>query len=514
MQESNVNFDNPSLLQMSGVRKRFGATIALDGVDLEVGAGKVHAIIGENGAGKSTLMKILSGTIRPDSGSLMYRSSSRYPSTPLEARSWGIAHVHQELSLCSHLSVAENIFLGLEPSTAGWIQRRKLYKDTSEILALLDHAAIAPHRRVADLTIADRQIVEIARALAQQASLILMDEPTSSLQDADVERFFGFMRHLTAHGTSFIYISHFLEEVRRIADTYTVLRDGRTVLSGQLNEVSDGQLVTAMVGRAVDDEKTFRSMGAATAADCVLSVRSLAAQPAVRNASFDLNRGEILGIAGLIGSGRTDLLRALFGLQSANAGTIKLAGKLLPLKATPESRIKSGIGYLSEDRKGEGVALSLPVVDNITLTNAASFSRAGWINLVRQREQAARWVHQVKIKTASVNAPVSSLSGGNQQKVAFARLLHQGCTVLLLDEPTRGVDIASKMQIYELIAALARAGKAILMVSSYLPELFSICNRLAVMRRGVLSETRPIEEWTPASVLHEAIGTGQEGFNH
>lgn len=490
------------LLEISDLKKCFGATLALDGVDLAMRRGEVHAIIGENGAGKSTLMNILSATVHPDSGSIRFQGAPYHPDGPLAARRHGIAHVHQELSLCPHLSVAENIFLGIEPQRSGWLDRRTLNRQAADILETFQHPAIRPELLVADLTIAARQVVEICRALAQRASLILMDEPTSSLQREDVERLFQFIRRLRNSGIAIIYISHFLEEVREIADTCTVLRDGKSVATGPLADFTDQEMISAMVGRPV--KELFPARIPAAPSDCALDVQGLSA-PGVRRIDLEVKRGEILGIAGLIGSGRTELLRTLFGLQKAHQGNTRAFGKPLPLQSTPTARIARGIGYLSEDRKGEGLALALSVADNITLTNFSSCSRCGWIDLPKQKKQAQQQADSVQVRTTSMDHPVQKLSGGNQQKVAIARLLHQGCELFLLDEPTRGVDVGSKAQIYETIVSLARSGKAVLMVSSYLPELFGICDRLAVMGRGRLSPARPIGEWTPEAVMHAAI---------
>jgi ribose transport system ATP-binding protein len=499
-----------AFLQISGLQKRFGATPALDGVDLAVRKGEVHAIIGENGAGKSTLMNILAASLRPDAGAITLQGLPYRPANQLEGRRRGIAHIHQELSLCSHLSVAENIFLGMEPRHSGWLDRRRLNGDAEELLKTFHHPAITPQRRVSDLPLSARQIVEICRALAQHASLILMDEPTSSLQRADVERLFLLIRRLRESGISVIYISHFLEEVREIADTCTVLRDGKSVITGPIQDLSNERLITAMVGRSVNELFPAHSpRSQAAISECVLEVKHLAAPPAVREASLQLRRGEILGIAGLIGSGRTELVRALFGLEKAHTGEINAFGKPLPLYGPPETRIARGVGYLSEDRKGEGLALSLSVADNITFTNFASCSRRGWIDLSKQQEQAQKSAHAVSVRAASMDVAIQKLSGGNQQKAAIARLLHQGCDIFLLDEPTRGVDVTSKAQIYALIVSLARSGKAILVVSSYLPELFGLCDRLAVMNRGCLSAARPIGEWTPESALQSAIGSSE-----
>lgn len=502
-----TNATESPLLEISGVTKRFGATRALDGVDLSVRRGEVHALIGENGAGKSTLMNILSAAIQPDQGSIRFNATDYRPSGPLDARRHGIAHIHQELSLCPHLSVAENVFLGIEPQQAGWLDKGELNERTAAILESFHHPAITPHRRVADLPIAARQIVEICRALAMRASLILMDEPTSSLQRADVERLFEFIRRLRDSGISIIYISHFLEEVREVAGSFTVLRDGKSVLTGELHTTPNTELLAAMVGRTVTD--LFPPRTASSGYDGVLQAENLSAPPGLHHASLELRRGEVLGIAGLIGSGRTELLRALFGLEKATAGSIRIGGKTLPLHRAPETRIANGIGYLSEDRRGEGLTGSLSVADNVTLTNFGSCSRAGWIDLGAQLVQAQRAADSVRVKAAGMNVPVQKLSGGNQQKIALARLLHQGCEVFLLDEPTRGVDVGSKAQIYDVILSLTRAGKAVLMVSSYLPELFGICDRLAVMCRGRLSPVRMIREWTPESVLDAATGSAE-----
>jgi len=477
-----------SLLRLRGLRKRFGATLALDGVDLEVASGEVHALIGENGAGKSTLLNILSGIHRADSGEMSLADAPYAPAGPAEARSRGVAHVHQELALCPHLPVAENIFLGVEPARRGWLRRDLLFDRAVALLAEFGRSEIDPRRRTGDLSLPDRQVVEICRALACDARVILMDEPTSSLQRANVERLFRLINQLRERGIAIVYISHFLEEVREIADRYTVLRDGRSVDGGELRAVRDEQLIEQMVGRAIDgvvDRERRPS------SDVVLDVRDLAAPPRLHQAGFELHRGEILGIAGLIGSGRTELIRAIFGL-TPSTGRIVMRG--------------NGIGYLSEDRKGEGLALQMSVADNVTITGFSRCAHAGWIDRARQLAQSESIMQRLRIKAPSARAAVHRLSGGNQQKVALGRLLHQDPDVLLLDEPARGVDVGSKSDVYREIGKLAAEGKAILVVSSYLPELFSICDRLAVMTRGRLSAARPISEWTPVSVMEAAIG--------
>ena len=494
-------------LKLSNIRKAFGPTIALDGVDLELRSGEVHALIGENGAGKSTLMNIIAGALKPDEGRIELDGRPYSPSSPLEARTNGIALIHQELSLCPHLSVAENVLMGIESSHFGWLDRDQLTSRTSEVLRTFHHADIRPEKRVGDLPVAARQIVEISRALAAKARIILMDEPTSSLQRDDVANLFQLIRRLSSEGISVIYISHFLEEVRQIADRFTVLRDGRSVATGDIAAITDDELIAKMVGRAQQNLFPERKNKNAIH-ETILDVRNLAAPPLLKDASFELRRGEILGIAGLMGSGRTPLLRAIFGLEPPTSGTIAVNKNALPRgRSTPAMRLVEGVGYLSEDRKSDGLTLNQSLSDNVTVTKFDTCSRLGWLDLRAQRKQAERLVNALKIKTRGVQQAVGSLSGGNQQKVALARLLHQDADVLLLDEPTRGIDIGSKAQVYETIAACAEQNKAVLMVSSYLPELFGMCDRLAVMSRGRLSEVKPIDQWTPESVLQAAVAT-------
>src|SRR5688572_24690653 len=497
----------PIALSLKGIRKSFGPTMALDAVDLELRAGEVHALIGENGAGKSTLMNVIAGALKPDGGTMQIDGQTYSPASPLDARTHGIALIHQELSLCPHLSVAENVLMGIESSRFGWLDREKLNTRTSDVLRTFNHADIRPEKRVGELSVAARQIVEISRALAARARIILMDEPTSSLQRDDVAHLFTLIRKLSSEGISVIYISHFLEEVRQIADRFTVLRDGRSVANGDISTTSDDELIATMVGRAQQNLFPGRKATNATH-ETILEVRNLASPPLLKDASFDLRRGEILGIAGLMGSGRTPLLRAIFGLEPPASGTISVNKKALPRgRNTPAMRLIEGVGYLSEDRKDDGLTLNQSLADNVTVTKFDTCSRWGWLDLPAQRRQAEKLVTALKIKTRGVQQPVGALSGGNQQKVVVARLLHQDADILLLDEPTRGIDIGSKAQVYETIAECAVQNKAVLMVSSYLPELFGMCDRLAVMSRGKLSEVKPIDQWTPESVLQVAVGT-------
>ncbi len=498
--------ESAPLLEATGIARRFGPTIALDGVDFAVRPGEVHALIGENGAGKSTLMNVLVGGVRPDQGEMRLGGELYAPASPHEARRRGIALIHQELSLCPHLSVADNILLGAESARHGWIDRRETRRRALEALASFDHPEIRPERRVAALPLAARQVVEICRALAADARILLMDEPTGSLPRADADRLFDLIRRLAADGMAIVYISHFLEEIREVAHRYSVLRDGRSVDTGDLAAVGDDRLIASMVGREMGG--LFPDRASRTPGDVVLDIDNLAAPPGLLQASFKLRRGEILGIAGLMGSGRTELVRALYGLDRVAGGTVRVRGVGVAARGqTPAARVRQGFGYLSEDRKGEGLALPLSVADNLTLTRLSACSRiGGWLDLRRQRLLAGRWIGSLGIRARSALQPVRALSGGNQQKVSLGRLLHQDAEILLLDEPTRGIDIGSKAQVYEAIAQAAAAGRAVLMVSSYLPELFGMADRLAVMRRGRLSAARAIADWTPQSVLAEAIG--------
>ena len=503
--------DGAAVLRVAGVTKRFGATIALDGVDFSVAAGEVHALVGENGAGKSTLMNILSGAVHLDSGEMAIDGRPYAPTSPRAARRSGIALIHQELSLCPHLTVTENILLGAECSRLGWIDRDASRRRTQELLDNFSHPEIRPDRLVGDLPLAARQVVEICRALAADARILLMDEPTGAFQRDDTERLFAIIRRLASRGVALVYISHFLEEVREIADRYTVLRNGKSVDSGRISDASRYQLIVKMIGRSVSDH--FPARARDSKGKVVLNVTGLSAPHGLEEASFELRSGEILGIFGLIGSGRSELIRALFALDAASGGRIVLDGQALGLRtATPAERLAQGFGYLSEDRKQEGLALALSVTDNLTVTRLSPFSRVfGWLNLARQRAATLRWIEVLRIRVASPDQHVGALSGGNQQKVAVGRLLHQDAALLLLDEPTRGIDVGSKERVYEVVAQCAREGKAVLMVSSYLPELFGMCDRLAVMHRGRLSPVLPVAAWTPARALAAAVGAPAAG---
>jgi ribose transport system ATP-binding protein len=490
------------LLEMRGVVKSFGASRALTGVSLDVEAGEVHALIGENGAGKSTLMKVLSGAYRPDAGTMTLGGVPYAPRGPREARERGVAMIYQELTTAPHLTVEANVMLGQERVALGMVRRREHRRLVAEALALLEHPEIRSDTIAGRLSVAAQQLVEVARALVSNARVIVFDEPTSSLTERDAERLFTVIDRLRARGLAIVYISHFLEEVRRIAGRYTVLRDGATVASGLMEETTLEAIIAAMVGR--DLTEMFPHVPHTRGAP-VLELSGLAQKTVLKGADLVVHRGEILGIAGLVGAGRTELLRAIFGLDPVRRGTIVVKG-ISGIHSSPRRRIAQGLGFLSEDRKGEGIALARSIEDNVSYSSLGDYSRWGWLNLRRRRAEVVRWMEWLRVKASGPQQATLALSGGNQQKVALARLLHQRADVLLLDEPTRGIDVGSKAEIYRLLGALAAEGKAIVMVSSYLPELFGICDRIAVMSRGVLSEARPRAEWTEQSLM--AVATG------
>jgi ribose transport system ATP-binding protein len=492
---------------MRGVEKRFGAVRALSGVDLELRPAEVHALIGENGAGKSTLMKVLAGALAPDDGEMRLDGEPYRPKSPLDARRRGVAMIYQELTLAPQLSVEANVMLGRETHRAGILDRRSMRRRARAALTELGHSSLDPRRPVAELGPATRQIVEIARALAHDARIVILDEPTSSLSKPETEQLFSVMRRLRDRGLGLIYISHFLDEVARIADRFTVLRDGRSVGSGPMREVSTASLIERMAGRAIDEAfpRVPHEPGPPLAEAAQLRGRRLP-----REASLVLHRGEILGIAGLVGAGRTELLRVLFGLDPLREGRITIDG-VTDQGRPPATRLAQGMGLVSEDRKDEGLALSMSIADNVTLSRPRPFAPYGVLRKRARTAVAERFVEQLGIRCRSVNDAVSTLSGGNQQKVAIARLLHHDVDIALLDEPTRGIDVGSKVEVYRLMGELAARSKAVVFVSSYVPELLGVADRIAVMHRGVLGPPRAAAEWTEAAILDEAARGAEEG---
>ncbi len=495
----------PALLHVAGLSKSFGATQALSNVQLSLRPAEVHALLGENGAGKSTLLKILAGTDRADAGSLELSGLRYAPSTPQQAQALGVAYVSQEPALCPDLSVAENILLGALPGRFGLLDRSEQRRRAGTALArVLPEGAPLPDltRRAGDLGQGDRQLVCLARALAQsECRILILDEPTSTLNSNEAERLFSVVRELTRRGIAVLYVSHFLEEVERIADRYTVLRDGRFVHSGELAETTRSELVSLMAGREVQElfPRSARSPG-----EVVLDLSEVAGERLPVSASLTLRTGEVLGIAGLLGAGRSELLRAIFGLDKVKSG--KLRVKAVLGAASPARRLAQGVGLLSEDRKREGLAEALSLGDNITLSKLESLGSFGFVSPARRDSLARSYLQRLGVRARGPDQLARDLSGGNQQKICFARLLHHGADVLLLDEPTRGVDVASRADLYRIIDELAARGNAVLMISSYLPELLGVCDRIAVMVRGTLGAARPARELSEHGLLLEATG--------
>ena len=490
----------PPVLRMAGIRKTYGATCALDDVTFELRPGDIHALLGENGAGKSTLVKVLSGAVKPDSGTMLIENVAYAPSSPLDGRRRGISMIYQELNLAPHLTVEENIMLGREVHSAGFLDRREMKKRVREALEFVHHPEISPDIPVRKLSVGAKQVVEIARALMHEAKILVMDEPTSSLSQEDSLRLFDIVRRLKTQGVSVIYISHFLEEVQKVADTFTVLRDGKNAGSGTMEGASLEEIIQLMVGQKLTEmfPRIAHSKG-----DVILSVKNFKGRNMASGVSLDLHRGEILGIAGLVGSGRTEMLRTVFGLDPLESGRIEVSGAS-PGRHAPWTRIAMGMGLLSEDRGGEGLALSMTIADNVALSDFSPYRRRGLLSVNAQRKAVQGWIGEMKIKARGPNEKVINLSGGNQQKVALARLMHQGADILLLDEPTRGIDVVSKAQIYEWIGELAAHGKAVLFVSSYLPELLGVCDRIAVFHRGSLVDARGAADWDARSLMTAA----------
>jgi len=495
-------------LEMFEIRKAFGATQALDGVSLAVRPGEVHALIGENGAGKSTLMKTLSGAITADSGSMKLDGVSYSPRRPSQAREQGVSMIYQELSIVPHLSVLENILLGCEKTIGGVVLNYPgMAKIAREALAQLDHADLPLHQLAGNLSVAEQQIVEIARSIAVGCRILVFDEPTSSLTQADVKRLFALIERLKKQNIAIVYISHFLEEVREISDTFTVLRDGKSVGSGITKDVSNQEIIAMMVGRQVD---RLYPRSPRTPGEILLEVKHVAGTSKPSDASLTLRRGEVLGIAGLVGAGRTEFLRTLFGLDAVKNGEIKVGG--YSGHGSPRKRWSQGVGYVSEDRKVEGLAITRSIAENITLSKLNGLGPFGTVFPKTQQIAAQKWINQLQIKCRQPSQEVGGLSGGNQQKVAVARLLHHDVDVLLLDEPTRGIDVGAKATIYEWIDALASGkidgrARAIIIISSYLPELMGICDRIAVMCRGKLERSYAVCDVTEHQLMLDATGT-------
>lgn len=487
------------LLEMHGIVKTFPGVRALDGVDLDVRPGEVHCLLGQNGAGKSTLIKVLAGAHRPDDGAVMWRGEHVHLSTPDAAIALGISTIYQELDLVDGLTVAENIFLGHELSRGGLLRRGETQRRAKELLGRLGHSEIRPEREVGDLSAAGQQIVSMARALSHDTSLIVMDEPSAVLDQQEVANLFRTIRELTAQGVAVVYISHRLEEIRQIGDRVTVLKDGRTVATGlSARETTTPELIQRMTGRDIEyvfPPRTGRDHAAAQ----VLTVEDLALKGSFSDVSFQVAAGEILGLAGLVGSGRSEILEAVYGARRGT-GRVTVDGKRLT-RGSVNAAVKAGVGLAPEERKSQGLLLDEAVYRNITVSSLKRFSRAGFLDHGAERTAAHELTRALDVRPPGVNRPVRTLSGGNQQKIVLARWLLRECRVLLLDEPTRGVDVGARTEIYALVRSLAARGVAVVMVSSEIEEVLGLADRVLVIREGRVVHEGPSDQIDEHRVL-------------
>ncbi|HFQ8225795.1 TPA: sugar ABC transporter ATP-binding protein [Citrobacter amalonaticus] len=492
-----------TFLQMNHITKRFPGVLALSNVNFTLRKGEVHALLGENGAGKSTLMKILSGVYQPDEGDIIFEGRPVSFSDPLSAQNAGITIIHQEFNLFPELTVEENIFIGREfcKNNRWRLDEKQQRQAASEILQKLN-LNISPETLVADLTVAQQQMVEIAKAISVNAKILIMDEPTAALTETEIESLFQVTRLLKAQGTGIVYISHRLEELALIADRATVMRDGQYIDTVDYENVKISDLIAMMVGRELGNIYPRREARAHQ--EPVLEVSGLTRKGVLNNIDFTLNRGEILGFAGLMGAGRTELARAIFGADPIDSGTITLNGKVIVIKSISDA-IAQGISYLTEDRKKEGLALNLSVERNIMLGNYPEYAdRFGNVDSKRCQQTSEEQVRALRIKTPHLEQAALNLSGGNQQKIIIARWVCKDTDVLIFDEPTRGIDVGAKLEIYELMNRLVAKGKSIIMISSELPEVLGMCDRILVMRSGRITGELTADNATQEKIMQYA----------
>ncbi|MFF6773229.1 sugar ABC transporter ATP-binding protein [Streptomyces sp. NPDC012637] len=493
--------EQPPLLTMSGITKSFPGVRALDGVDLEVRPGEVHCLLGQNGAGKSTLIKVLAGAHQPDTGTITWRGETVRLRSPSAAVRLGIATIYQELDLVEGLSVAENVHLGHEPTTAGFVVRTRTARArTAALLARLGHPEIDPARHVGELSAAQRQIVSMARALSHDVRLIVMDEPSAALDPDEVANLFRIVEALTADGVAVVYISHRLEEIRRIGDRVTVLKDGRAVAVGlPAAGTPTHEIVALMTGR--DVPYVFPDRPAPPPrTEPVLRVRGLARAGEFAPLDLDVRPGEIVGLAGLVGSGRSEILETIYGARRATAGQVLVDGA--PLRpGSVRAAVRAGLGLAPEERKTQGLLLLESVTRNVSVSSLGRFSRAGWIDRRAERDAARAATRELSLRPDRPEARIRTLSGGNQQKAVLARWLLRGCRVLLLDEPTRGVDVGARAELYAVIRRLADEGLAVLLVSSEVPEVLGLADRVLVLREGRVVHTAPARDLDEHRVL-------------
>ncbi len=492
------------ILEVENVSKSFPGVKALDSVSFNLRKGEVHALVGENGAGKSTLMKILSGVYQPDEGVIRYKGKPVSFSDVTQSREAGIAIIYQELNLIPHLSVAANIFIGREPLTRfGTLDEKKMNADAVATLARLN-VSLDPTIKLNQLPVSKQQMVEIAKAISFDSEVLIMDEPTSALTEAEINELFRIIHALRNQGVAIIYISHRLDELKHIVDRISILRDGRLVSTDDYASIGMGEIVNRMVGRKLENK--FPPKQNVPTTEKILEVRHIVRTGILHDISFDLYRGEILGIAGLMGAGRSELGRAIFGADPIDGGEVLMNGHKLALHS-PADAIKAGIAYLSENRKEEGLAVKMTLAENVTMANVVEICRRfGVLSRSQEIEVTQRYVKSLNIRTPSLTQIVNNLSGGNQQKVVVAKWLFCDSKILIFDEPTRGIDVGTKYAIYELIGALAREGRGVIMISSDLPEILGLTDRVLVLHEGRLAATLTTAQTTQEEILNYAAG--------
>ena len=491
------------IITLRNVDKRFPGVHALKGVDFSLAAGEIHALVGENGAGKSTLMKILTGVYHKDFGEVQYQGRLFNPGDPKHTLEAGIGIVHQELNMMDHLTVAENIYIGREVmKTNGLFLDKKAQNHKAADLFTRLKMRINPSEVLGNLTVGKQQMVEIAKAVSHNLKVLILDEPTAALTETEIDELFDIMRDLKSKNVAMIHISHRLDEIHRITDRVSVMRDGEMIGTDNTRDISKQDIINKMVGRVIYEKHKTASTVSANA-ELVLRVRNLNAGKMVKNVSFDLHRGEVLGFAGLIGAGRTETARAIFGADPIQSGSIEINGRLVNIQ-TPQDAVSHGIGYLSEDRKRYGLATNLNVKDNMALATYEKYQKGLFVTHDSIDSDAKSYVKKLNLKTPSVRQLVRNLSGGNQQKVVLAKWLIRNSDILIFDEPTRGIDVGAKNEIYHLMNELAAQGKSIIMISSELPEILRMSDRIVVMCEGRIAGTLRIEEASQERIMEYA----------
>jgi len=491
------------LVQMEGIQKSFPGVHALDDCRFALAYGEVHGLVGENGAGKSTMMKILAGIHRKDAGEVRLRGEKVEIQNTRQALDGGISIIHQELNLMKHLSAAQNIFIGRErkKSIPFLVDDREINRKAGELFRLID-LDLDPRAQVSSLTVAQQQMIEIAKAISFNMDVLIMDEPTSALSDSEIEKLFNVIRNLRGQGKGIVYISHRMDELRQICDRITVMRDGRYIDTSLMTEITTDKIIAQMVGREIFEGRQARADSSRN--ETVLEVRNLRRGRMVKDVSFELRRGEILGFAGLMGAGRTETMRLIFGADQMEAGEIFVNGKKVSIKKTKDA-VENGIGYLSEDRKRYGLALNMTVKENTVMASLGKFLKVlGVLDEKKQRSATDEYVRRLKTKTPSIEQLAKNLSGGNQQKVVVGKWLVRDSDILIFDEPTRGIDVGAKSEIYKLLNELAEQGKSIIMVSSELPEILRMSHRVVVMCEGRITATLNADESSQEKIMHYA----------